>query len=141
MSEDHKQSIKRMYTEVFMGGEVDVVDELVAEDFREHEEFPGLGQDREGLKQFVGIFRSAFPDLKIELQEVVVENDTAMVRSTWSGTHQGEFAGMPPTGKRFEVDTYDLVRFRGDGKATDHWGLSDNLKMMQQLGVIPETPA
>jgi steroid delta-isomerase-like uncharacterized protein len=137
VNEDHKQTIKRFFTEV-MAGEVDVVDEILAEDYREHEEFPGLTQDREGVKQFVGMFRSAFPDLRIEINDMVVENDTACVRSTWSGTHEGEFAGIPPTHKRFEVETYDLVKFRSDGRAAEHWGLTDSLKMMQQLGVIPE---
>jgi steroid delta-isomerase-like uncharacterized protein len=138
MHEDHKQSVKRMLTEVFMGGNVDVIDELLAEDFREHEEFPGLSQDRDGVKTFVGAFREAFPDLTIEVHDIVAENDMLAVRSTWSGTHKGEFVGIPATGNRFEVETYDMVRFRGDGRATEHWGLSDNLKMMQQLGVIPE---
>jgi len=141
VNEDHKQVIKRMFTEVFMAGDTNVIDELLAEDFIEHEEFPGLSSDRDAVKQFVGMFRTAFPDLKIEAHEMVVENDTACVRSTWSGTHKGEFAGMPATGKHFEVETFDLVKFGSDGKATEHWGVTDNLKMMQQLGVIPETPA
>ena len=140
MYEDNKQAMKRMYTEVFMGGQMDVVDELITDDFREHEEFPGLTQDKEGVKKFVEMLRSAFPDLTVEAHEMVAENDMVVVRATFSGTFKGEFAGMPPTGKRFEVETYDMVRFNSEGKGVEHWGVTDNLKMMQQLGVIPEGP-
>ena len=137
MYEDYKQTVKRFYAEALMG-ELDVVDELCAENFREHEEIPGLPQDREGVKGFIRLMREAFPDLTAEIHNVVVENDTACVRATWRGTHKGEFIGIPATGKRFEVQVFDMVRFDKDGKAVEHWGLSDDLKMMQQLGVIPE---
>ena len=140
MNEDHKQMVKRFYTEV-LAGDVDLIDELLAEDYHEHEEFPGLTQDREGVKNFVRMFREAFPDLTAEMHNVVVENDMATVRGTWRGTHKGEFAGIPATGKAFEVQVFDMVRFNNDGKAAEHWGVTDTLKMMHQLGVIPEEPS
>jgi predicted ester cyclase len=72
----------------------------------------------------------------MEPQEMIAENDLLAVRATATGTHDGEFVGMPASGKRIEVEFYDLLRFR-DGQITEHWGLMDVMTMMQQLGAIP----
>ena len=114
-----------------------MIDELVADDFVEREEFPGISQDKDGVRQFFTIFRTAFPDMRMDAREVLVDGDLACVRATMSGTHRGDFMGMPPSGKRFEVTGFDMVRIR-DGQVTEHWGLMDVMKMMQQLGAMPE---
>ena len=85
------------------------------------------------------MFRSAFPDLRMEAHEMVGEDDLVCARGTMSGTHKGEFMGMPPSGKRFEVEGFDMVRIR-DGQMHEHWGVFDTMTMMQQLGAIPEQP-
>jgi steroid delta-isomerase-like uncharacterized protein len=136
MSDEAKRLLARFYDEV-NAGNLEVIEELIAEDFVEHEEFPGISPDREGVRQFFTMFRAAFPDMRMEAREVIAEDDLLCCRSTMSGTHQGEFMGMPPTGKRFEVTGFDLVRIR-DGQVTEHWGVMDAMKMMQQLGAIPE---
>jgi steroid delta-isomerase-like uncharacterized protein len=136
MSEDARGLVARFYDEI-NAGHLGVIDELIAEDFVEHEEFPGISQDREGVRQFFTMFRAGFPDMRMDAHEVMVDGDRACVRSTMSGTHQGEFMGMPPSGKRFAVTGIDIVRIR-DGRVTDHWGVMDAMKMMQQLGAIPE---
>lgn len=136
MSEDAKTVVALFYDGINEGN-FGVIDELVADDFIEQEEFPGISQDKEGVWQFFAIFCTAFPDLRMDVHEVVVEGDLACVRSTMSGTHEGNFMGIPPSGKRFEVTGFDMVRIR-DGAIAEHWGVLDSMKMMLQLGAIPE---
>jgi steroid delta-isomerase-like uncharacterized protein len=138
MPEDTRRLVARFYDGI-NAGNLGVIDELVADDFAEHEEFPGISQDKEGVRQFFTMFRTGFPDMRMDAHDVLIDGDLVCIRSTMSGTQQGEFMGMPPTGKRFEVSAIDMVRVR-DGKVTDHWGVMDAMKMMQQLGVIPEQP-
>lgn len=136
MSEDAKALLQRFYSEV-NSGHLEVIDDVIADDFVEHEEFPGIEQNKAGVKQFFTMFRSAFPDMRMEADQIVAEGDMLCAHGTTTGTHQGEFMGMPPTGKRIEVHGFDMVRIR-DGRVTEHWGLMDAMTMMQQLGAIPE---
>jgi steroid delta-isomerase-like uncharacterized protein len=140
MAEDLKDLLRRFYAEI-SSGNLDVVDELVAQDFIDHEAFPGIEPTKEGVKQFFALFRSAFPDMRMEPQEILAEGDLVSCRAVFTGTHHGEFMGMPPTGRRIEVNAIDILRIRG-GQAVEHWGVMDAMTMMQQLGAIPEpTPA
>lgn len=136
MSNDPKDLLRRFYSEV-SDGNFDALDELLADDVVEHEEFPGLEPNKEGVKQFFAMFRSAFPDFRMEPHEIIAEGDLVCARMTFSGTQQGEFMGVPPSGKRIEMQAIDIVRFR-DGQAIEHWGVTDSMSMMQQLGAIPE---
>jgi steroid delta-isomerase-like uncharacterized protein len=123
--------------EVFNRGNISLVDELFAPDFVEHEELPpGIPPGREAVKQLPTMFRSAFPDFKVTIDDVIAEGDKVVVRSTWSGTHKGEFMGIPPTGKSVSFGVFDTIRIAG-GKFVEHWGQMDTIGMMQQLGVIP----
>lgn len=131
-----KRMLNHFYEEV-NAGNLDVIDDVIAEDFVEHEDFPGISPDKEGVRQFFTTFRAAFPDMHMESHEVLADGDLLCCRSTMSGTQEGEFMGMPPTGKHFEVTGFDLLRVRGD-QVTEHWGVMDSMKMMQQLGAIPE---
>lgn len=134
---DLRAMAKRFNDEVFSQGKVDVLDEIVAEDYVEHQELPGLEPGREGLKKMVLMFRGAFPDLKVETHATAVDGDEVWMHTTMTGTHKGEFAGIPATGKKISVAAIDRVR-TVDGKAVEHWGVSDDMGMMTQLGVIPE---
>ena len=118
-------------------GDLDGFMEMIADDFVDHEPFPGIGEDRDGVRDFFALMRGAFPDLRMEPHETVAEGDLVAVRMTMSGTHEGEFMGLAPTGRRFEMAAMDLIRLR-DGRATEHWGVTDTMAMMQQLGAIPE---
>jgi steroid delta-isomerase-like uncharacterized protein len=138
MPDDPKKLLRRFYDGV-SSGDLSIIDELLADDLVEHERFPGIESNKAGVKQIFAIYRSAFPDLHIEAHEMLTEGDLACARITSTGTHQGEFMGMPATGKRIEVDSIDIVRFR-DGQAVEHWGITDVKTMMQQLGAIPEPP-
>ena len=136
MPDDAKSLIRRFYEEVSAGNAA-VIDELLADDMIDHETDPGDPPGKEGVKQFFARFHTAFPDLRMEPHEMLAEGDLACARITMSGTHQGEFMGLPPTGKRFEIDGIDIVRVR-DGLITEHWGVTNAMALMQQLGAIPE---
>jgi len=130
--------VKRIYDEIFNAGHLDLIDELVAPDFIEHEGVPGIeATGVEALRQFATMFRTGFPDIQIQAQDFVSENEKVVVRLTIKGTHQGEFMGLPPTGKKINISGIDIVRVV-DGKLAEHWGSTDNLGMMEQLGALPE---
>ena len=136
--EENKALTRRFYDEVINKGNLDLIDELVSADFVEHEEFPGLPTTGpEAPKAALGMFMAAFPDLQITAGDMIAEGDKVVVQATMSGTHTGEFMGIPPTNKSFSVPAIDIIEIR-DGKATAHWGLTDQGAMMAQLGLAPE---
>ena len=137
---DHAATIRRMY-DLLSAGDIDGFGELVADDFVEHEETPGLEPTKEGVKQFFHMYRTAFPDLRMEPQDILASGDKVVARTRATGTNQGEFMGMPATGKSVDVQLIDIIRFGDDGLAREHWGVFDALGMMQQLGAIPAPPA
>jgi steroid delta-isomerase-like uncharacterized protein len=139
MPEDAKSLVRQFYDAVGAGN-FSVIDELVADDFVDREVFPGLEANREGVKQFFAMVRSAFPDLRMEVREMLADDDLVAVRVIATGTHEGEFMGMSSSGRRIEVQVFDIFRIR-DGQVTEHWGLMDAMTMMQQLGGMPEFPA
>ena len=137
MSADLEAMAKRFNDEVFTQGKFEVIDELVAADYVEHQEFPGLEPTREGLEKFVQLFHAAFSDINVETLSVGVDGDELWVHSIFTGTHTGEFMGIPATGRSVSLAMMDRVKVRDD-KAVEHWGVSDDLGMMTQLGVVPE---
>jgi len=136
--EQNKALMRRFYDEVVNGGNLNIVDELASPDFVDHEAFPGLAVGREGVKQFFSMLRTAFPDLRMNVDDLIAEGEKAVARATMTGTHQGEFAGVAATGKTVSVSTIDIVRF-ADGKLAEHWGVTDTASMMEQLGALPAT--
>ena len=134
---DHAATMRRMY-DLLSAGDIDGFGDLIADDFVEHEEAPGLEPSKDGVKQLFHMYRAAFPDLRMEPQDVLASGDRAVARVRATGTHEGEFLGMPATGKSVDVELIDIIRFDDDGLAREHWGVFDALKMMQQLGAIPE---
>ena len=136
---DLKALAQRMFTEVFNEGNLATADELVDESFVEHEEFPGVTPDKAGFIAFVSATRSAFPDVSFDAVAMVAEGDEVWAQITIRGTHEGDFLGIPATGRRIEVPAVDRIRVRG-GKIVEHWGVMDTFVMMQQLGVVPDAP-
>jgi steroid delta-isomerase-like uncharacterized protein len=136
-TEQNKALFRRVMEEVFNRGTISLVDELIAPDFVEHEEPPpGMSAGREGVKQLATMLHTAFPDITASIDDIIAEGDKVVARSTWSGTHKGEFMGIPPTDKSVSFGVFDIVRI-SEGKFVEHWGLMDSLSMMQQLGVVP----
>ena len=136
-TEQNKTMARQMIEEVFNRGDLSRVDEFLAPDFVEREELPpGLPGGREGVKQLTAILRSAFPDFRATIDDLVAEGDKVVIRQTWTGTHKGEFMGVPPTGKSVSFGVIDILRIAG-GKVVEHWGLMDSMSLMQQLGAGP----
>lgn len=136
-TEENKAQFRRSYEEVLNQGDVSVVDELIAPDFLNHAAPPGRDRGPESMRWLATMLRTAFPDLRFTIEELVAEGDMVAGRLTMSGTHEGPLTGMPPTGRAVRQDHMHFVRYR-DGKAVEHWGVRDDLGMMQQMGAIPE---
>lgn len=114
----------------------DAVDDFMAADYVEHNPPPGVEPGATGLKQMMGIFISAFPDLTTTVEQLVAERDKVVGVMTTTGTHRGEFMGIPASGNKVSFTEFHVVRIV-NGKAVEQWGLSDDMAMMQQVGAIP----
>lgn len=134
---DHAATLRRFYALV-NAGDVDGLGELLAGDFVEHEVAPGLEPTKDGVLEFFRMYTAAFPDLRFEAEDVLASGDKVVARVRVTGTHQGEFMGMPATGKSIDAQAIDIVRFGDDGLAHEHWGVFDTMAMMEQLGAVPE---
>jgi predicted ester cyclase len=139
-TEENKAHFRRTYEEVLNQGDLSVVDELISVDFINHAAPPGRDRGPESLRWLASMLRTAFPDLHFTIEELVAEGDMVAGRLTMSGTHEGPLTGMPPTGRAVRQAHMHLVRYR-EGKAVEHWGVRDDLGMMQQMGLIPELGA
>ena len=131
MSESNKAIVGRFYESV-NAGELGAIDDVISDDFVEHDEFPGMEQSKAGVRKFFETLRAAFPDLKMDAEDMIAEGDKVFVRATMTGTHQGEFMGMAATGRKITVPIGDYIRF-DNGKVVEHWGVTDTGAMMQQL--------
>lgn len=136
---DHADTMRRIYA-ALNAGDLDGFGAMLADDVVEHEETPGLAPTKEGILEFFRMYRAAFPDLRMEPQDVLVSGDKAVARVRATGTHREQFMGMPATGRNVDVQLIDIIRFDDEGLAREHWGVVDLMTMMQQLGAIPEGP-
>ena len=136
MSEENKAIVRRFYDEFISQGNVDTFDELASPNVIEHEDLGDLPRTGEGVKQMFAMFRAAFPDLRGTIDDLIVEGDKVVVRATWTGSHKGEFMGIPPSDQFVTFKVIDILRIE-NGKIAEHWGLSDNMALMQQIGAIP----
>jgi steroid delta-isomerase-like uncharacterized protein len=139
MSEENKAILRRVTDEVFGQGNLDLVDELFAADYVLHD--PGIpGGELRGPEDFkqrwVSMFRTAFPDLQLSIEDQVAEGDKVVTRYVGRGTHRGELMGIAPTGMVVSVGGIIISRVSG-GRIEEEWNNFDALGMMQQLGVIP----
>jgi steroid delta-isomerase-like uncharacterized protein len=132
---DHSATMRRAY-ELISEGDIDGFGDLVAASFVEHEETPGLSPTKDGVLELFRGYRDAFPDLRMAVDEVIASGDRTVARVRVSGTQDGEFMGMPPSGRRVEVKLIDIMRFDDDGLIAEHWGVIDMLSLLQQLGVV-----
>lgn len=132
----YKQLYRRFIDEVMVGGNLEVIDDLVGEKFVEHEEgLPGLPEGREGLRATMQAMLEGFSDIGVSIEDMVEDGDTIWARLRLRGTHTGDFMGVPATGKPFEIGAIDVVRFQ-DGKAVEHWGVTDLAALLMQIGVL-----
>ncbi len=134
--ERNKDVVRRFVEQVQNNNDWDAYDELNDPEFVNLSAPPGVPADREGGKMFLQSFANGFPDARFAINDMVAEGDRVVTKKTFSGTHTGEFAGIPPTGNRVELTYVDILRLR-DGRIVEHWLSMDQLTFMQQLGVIP----
>ncbi|HCJ34356.1 MAG TPA: ester cyclase [Ktedonobacter sp.] len=128
---------RRIAEELFNQGHLSAADELIAPNAIDHNE--PLGTDcREHFKHVATMLRSAFPDLHMHIEDLIAEEDKVALRITISGTHTGPgaFAGLPPSGKRFQIQQMRFARF-ANGQMTESWAIIDMFAWMQQLGALP----
>ncbi|MDA1183629.1 MAG: ester cyclase [Acidobacteria bacterium] len=132
MSDANKALARRFYAAV-SAGQFDSINDAIAENFVEHEKFPGLEPTREGVQKMFEMMRSAFQDFRMEIDDMIAEGDKVFLRARMCGTHKGEFLGIAPTGRQIDVPFADFVRIES-GRVVEHWGITDTGAMMQQLG-------
>jgi steroid delta-isomerase-like uncharacterized protein len=129
--------IQRFYDEMLGAGDLSKLDELVTDDVVDHQEgMPGQPEGKEGVIFFVNAMRGAFSDLRATVDQSVESGDMASALVTVTAKHTGEFMGVPGTDKSVEVEGIDIIRIE-DGKCAEHWGVTDNMSLMQQIGAVP----
>jgi steroid delta-isomerase-like uncharacterized protein len=134
---DHSATARHFY-DLINAGDIDGFVGLLADDFVEYEETPGIPPTKDGVRQFFTMYIGAFPDLHFAAEDILPSGDKVVARVTISGTNKGgDFMGMPATGKSVSAQAIDIIQFGDDGLATAHWGVVDVMTMMQQLGVVP----
>jgi predicted ester cyclase len=126
-------TFRRAIDEGWNNGNLAAIDELFAPDFVEHQ--AGIAPGRQGVKGSIQALRTAFPDLRLEVEE----GDTVWFRIHATGTHDGQFMGMPATGRRIDITVIDIARVV-DGRLVEHWGVADRFTVAQQIGLVPGRP-
>ena len=122
---DTKDVVRRLIADVMNGGRLEAIDELYS---------PSAAR---GARRWITPFRTSFPDMHMEIVELIAEEQTVVGRFRCSGTHLGPWQGRPPTGRRFEnVDEVSIFRIAG-GRITEAWGLEDTLSRLRQLDMLP----
>ena len=133
---DANKTIARLYIEEFWTrGNLEIADQIFAADTLNHVLPPGLPEGREGMKAIVAYARSAFPDLKLTVEDIISEDDRVACRWTSLGTHESEVWGIPASGNQVSMTGITIFRIAG-GVAVEHWVNSDDLGMMQQIGAV-----
>jgi predicted ester cyclase len=136
-TEDKREVLRRVSGEIFGQGRIDLVDELLAPDFVDHDPLPGISPKRDGIKDLVHLFQTSFPGIKVEVLHLVVEGDRGVDHTRFSGTHAGDFMGIPATGRHIDTSVIVISKLGPDGRITERWQRFGALQLMQQLGVIP----
>jgi len=135
MSIEENKALVRRFCELENRGDVDGLFEILAPGYVSHYTTGDLPLEQ--AKPFWPTFLTAFPDICFTMEHMVAEGDKVAFRETWTGTHKGEFMGIPPTGKKVEMINTCIIRI-ADGKFAESWCTLDELHLMQQLGAIPE---
>jgi steroid delta-isomerase-like uncharacterized protein len=135
--EENKAIVRRINDEVWSEGHLDVIDELIADDFvATVVGAPEQIRGPQGFREFVVAYRKAFPDLHITIDEQLAEGETVVTRWTATGTNEGELMGIPATGKQATIAGININRISG-GKLVEGWGLFDQLGLLQQIAAVP----
>ncbi|MGB2625462.1 MAG: ester cyclase [Candidatus Acidiferrum sp.] len=138
MSEQNKNNVRRLFEEVWNKGNVAVADELFAPTYTHHDSStPDVGRGPESEKKRATLYRNAFSDMRLTIDDLVADGDMVVARWSCRGTHKGELNGIAPTGKQVNFTGISIAQFT-NGKMTEGYVNWDALGLMQQLGVVPE---
>lgn len=133
-TEANLESVRREFEEAWNSGNLDLIDELYADEYVGHSTTRDI-EGPEGRKQYIGMFRAAFSDGEIEVEDLLAADDKVVARYSWHGTHDGELLGIGPTGNQVDVGSIAITRFE-DGKVAEHWINGDMYGLMKQLGAV-----
>ncbi|GAC1350614.1 MAG: ester cyclase [Ktedonobacteraceae bacterium] len=134
-TQENKARIRKYIDEAWNKGNVDIIDEMMAEHYARYPNGPGEPLNREEQKQRIVAYRKAFPDFQLTIEDLIAEGDKVVFRMIGRGTHQSTFMGIPSGGKPMTISIIDIARFE-NGKVVEHWGNRDDLGMLQQIGAI-----
>jgi steroid delta-isomerase-like uncharacterized protein len=138
MSEVNKNAVRRLFEDVWNKGSMPVADELFAPTYTHHDSStPDVGRGPESEKKRATLYRTAFPDVRFTIEDLIAEGETVTARWSCRGTHKGDLNGIAATGKQFNITGVSNARFT-NGKMVEGWVNWDALGLMQQLGVVPE---
>ena len=138
MSEPNKAIVRRLIEELWNKGNLSLADELFAPNYEHHDASTlDFGRGPESEKKRATLYRAAFPDLRLTIEEIIAEGEIVMTRWSCRGTHKGDLSGIAPTGKQFNISGVTIARL-ANGKLAEGWVNWDALGLMQQLGVVHE---
>jgi steroid delta-isomerase-like uncharacterized protein len=129
---ENKAMVRRVFEEALNAGDDAVLDELLAADYINHD-MPAPAPGAEGFKQVIAQFRAAFPDMAVTIEDEFADGDLVGTRGRFTGTHKGDFMGIPASGRPIDIKYIDLWRVR-DGKLAENWVQMDTAGLMQQIG-------
>ncbi len=136
MSKEQNMQTQEKLGGAAVSGDLDTFDEVFADDVVDHDPAPGQGSGPAGFKDFFATLRSAFPDMDIAVEHVVQDEDNVAIAYTLTGTQDGEFHGVAPTGSKVKVRGMQIARFE-DGKIVERWGATDELGILHQIDAAP----
>ena len=135
-TEENKALLRRLVDEGLHKKNLGIMDELISPNFVNHSAPAGIPPTRDGYRQYVEMLLASFPDIYLDIEDLIAEGDKVVVRYTVRGTHRGSFMELPPSGKQFSFTGIGIQRIV-DGKFVERWEQADTLGLLQQLGVIP----
>ena len=134
MSKAANIATQQRFGEAVNGNNLSDLKELIAPDVVDHDPAPYQGKGPEGFISFFKTFIAAFPDLTIDVEHMVADEENVSIAYTVTGTHRGEFLGIPATGRQITARGVQIARFNGEARMIERWGSSDQLGILQQLG-------
>ncbi len=137
MSQQDNIKTQQAFGEAVNSGNLSAIRDLVAPNAVDHDPAPDQGVGPEGFIQFFTMLRTAFPDMKVTVDHLVADDDNVAFAYTLTGTHSGDFLGVPATGKSISARGMQITRFE-NGKQVERWGSSDQLGILQQIGAAPK---
>jgi len=136
MSKEKNKEIQQKFGEAINTGNLENLKDLVADDVKDHDPAPNQGPGPQGYIDFFTMMRNAFPDMKVEVKQLVADEDNVAFAYTLTGTHKGDFMGVAGTGKSIKARGMQISRFE-NGKMVERWGSSDELGILKQIGANP----